>query len=725
MASSETDRARARLRGWLAAFFLALALPGGLLIYKAYDQLKWESFRRQQLLAEDLAASADRRLADFVRAEESRPPEDYGFLLPPGASGPGDPHRSPLAVYPATVRLSGLLGWFEVGEDGGFGTPWVPGPGISPAAYGVGPAELAERQAGARRIEGILVGNRLVEQAPQQGRETAKRESTGGAALPAPAPATPPPPARAKHASPKALRAEPAVEPETRLSQAAFERLAEPPSQTGAEAERGGPLGWEGALTLDSDLAPRPLNSREAPRARAPLQEMPGVQAAADAAGGASAGLSHGPADGPADESRVQTGKDGTGRDGRPGPVSLFGAVREPFRLGRLDSGHLLLFRRALRSGERVIQGILIDQGPFLSGLLGEPFAASPLAASADLGVAHRGALLTTVPARASHDRRLAAPAYEIPAQELKGELLYRTRLLEPFGALEVIFSVRRLPSPPGAAAIGAIAFTLVAILIGGTWLLGRLGARQIVLASQQQAFVSAVSHELKTPLTSIRMYAEMLRAGIADGPRRETYYRYIQEESERLSRLIANVLQLSRISRGQLQVEVRPVAVGELMEAVIERIAGPAERAGFSLDLRCPDSGSVMADPDAFVQVLINLVDNAIKFAAGSERKVIEIGCERLVPAMDRARWCFRVRDYGPGIPRASRRHVFQLFYRGPEAERRAVPGTGIGLALVRELTHAMGGTVRLVEPETGAEFRVELRAAGRRAPGEGDRVA
>lgn len=710
MARSQADRARARLRGALAAFFLALALPGGLLIFKAYDQLKWESFHRLQLLAGDLAASVDRRLAEFIGSEEARPTEDYGFLLPPGDSGSAAPRASPLAGYPVSARLPGLLGWFEVGEDGRFGTPWVPGPGVSPDAHGIGPAELAQRQAGARRIEGILVGNRLVETVPETGGETGKLESLGGRVLTAPG--TLPKPIRAEVTSPKAQEADAAGAPQTRLSQAAFERLAAPPSQTSAEERRKGRHAREDALALDWAPARGQSNPRDEPLGGAPAPALAEAPATADAA----SGLGHRPSDGPAKGSLVPTLKDATVRAGHPGPMSLFDAAREPFRLGRLDSGHLLLFRRALRAGERVIQGILVDQGPFLSGLLGESFAASPVAASADLSVAHRGEPLATLSASASEAGRLASRADEVPAEGLEGELLYRTRLLEPFGALELVFAVRRLPTPPGAAAIGAIAFTLGVILIGGTWLLGRLGARQIALASQQQAFVSAVSHELKTPLTSIRMFAEMLRAGLADGPRRETYYRYIQEESERLSRLIANVLQLSRISRGQLQMVIQPVAVAELMAAVLERVAAPAERAGFRLELRCPDYGSVMADPDAFVQVLMNLVDNAIKFAANSDRKVVEIGCERL----ESARWRFRVRDFGPGIPRASRRRVFQLFYRDPEAQRQAVPGTGIGLALVRELTQAMGGTVKLVEPEIGAELRVELRAARVPAPGE-----
>jgi two-component system, OmpR family, phosphate regulon sensor histidine kinase PhoR len=299
-------------------------------------------------------------------------------------------------------------------------------------------------------------------------------------------------------------------------------------------------------LALDSDLAGR--RQAAAPR---PALRTRGPVPAASADGTHEAELDEAlPRQLPLGPETVPAGN---------GPVRLFHVSHEPFRLARLDSGHLVLFRRALKAGEQVIQGLLLEQGPFIAGLVGEPFAASPLAGTADLSLAHRGELLTTLRAQGAAGAGSAREGYAVRAQELSGELLLRARPQEPFGALELIFSSRRLPVPPGASAIGAIAAALALVLLGGTWLLWRLGARQIALAGQQQAFVSAVSHELKTPLTSIRLYAEMLRAGFADETRRETYYRYIHEESERLSRLIANVLQLSRMSRGDLRVAVRP----------------------------------------------------------------------------------------------------------------------------------------------------------------------
>lgn len=688
MARSDTERARARLRRWLALFFLALAVPGGVLVYWAYDQLKWESFRRQQILAQDLADRVDRRLADLARTESVRPPEDYGFLLAPGHPDRPDGRRSPLAAFPPGTKIPGLLGWFEVAEDGRFSTPWVPGPGVSPARLGIAPAELAQRQAAAHRIEAVLIGNRLADTGAA-GREPAPPEPRQPDSAPPPAPA-----ARAEYPSAREVRAKDEAKQvsETRLSQAAFERLAAQAPERRTDAGRSRSLGHVEDLALDSGLAQR----RQAP---APMPAEPRAGPAAVA----------GP-ETESDQAIAQQAPTGL-TDPAPlsDPVLLFHVAQEPFRLARLDSGHLVLFRRALKAGEQVIQGLLLELGPFLAGLVGEPFAASPLAGTADLTLAHRGELLTTLRAQGAAGAESAREGYAVRAQELSGELLLRTRPQEPFGALELIFSSRRLPVPPGASAIGAIAAALALVLLGGTWLLWRLGARQIALAGQQQAFVSAVSHELKTPLTSIRLYAEMLRAGFADETRRETYYRYIHEESERLSRLITNVLQLSRMSRGDLRVAVRPVEIAELMDLVRERVTAPADRCGFRLDLRCADPGRVRADPDAFVQVLINLVDNALKFAARSEPKLIEIDCERL----DTHWWRFRVRDYGPGVPKSGRRRIFRLFYRGEEAVKQAIPGTGIGLALVEGLTLAMGGRVTVVNRAPGAELRVDLRAA------------
>ncbi len=755
MARRPPDRARRRLRLGLGVFFLALALPSGALVYRAYDQLKWESFRRQQLAAEDLAQRIDRRLAELARAEDARAASDYGFLTEgPGLAGA---RRSPLGDYPVRAEIPGLLGWFQVAEDGRFSSPLVPEVSDSPGAFGVGPAELASRQALAARIEGVLIGNRLVERVPVESGDDGGRVAAAAAA--------PSETSRGALASGESrdrlaesetvasLATHSAPAPKARLSQQAFEQLsaqrpapaasreraklakrdeaphpatARPRSKAENESDRPVQsvqgLGRVDELALDAELAQRLAPELADAQSKRESGAAPPAEATAGAASAAQPALALAPMPLDKPQSEVQNAvplgppakprsKLGTGANMAPSrpkdsatgaKVGLFGNAVEPFELGLLGSGHFVLFRAVHRNGERLVQGLLIEQGPFLAALMESPFRLAPLAATTDLIVAFRDEVLAAFRAR-------AARGYVTSARELTGALLYRTRLREPFGALELIFSVGRLPVPPGGTAIASVAGLLALVLIGGTWLMYRLGLRQLALVRQQQSFVSAVSHELKTPLTSIRMYAEMLRAGFADEDRRQVYYRYIQEESERLSRLIANVLALSRIGRDALAVAPQDLDLAEVMAQVRERVSAPAERAGFRLDIDCTGAGEgarVLADPDAILQILINLVDNALKFAAQCEPKLVEIRCDR-----PRDGWVrIRVRDYGPGVPRELRRRVFELFYRGADAGARAIPGTGIGLALVERLTRAMGGRVELIGREPGVEARVEL---------------
>ncbi|HVS22138.1 MAG TPA: HAMP domain-containing sensor histidine kinase, partial [Gammaproteobacteria bacterium] len=302
--------------------------------------------------------------------------------------------------------------------------------------------------------------------------------------------------------------------------------------------------------------------------------------------------------------------------------------------------------------------------------------------------------------------------AYESRAgAALAGSLLHRARLSPPFGDLELAFSVRELPRAPGALLLLWISVTLAAVLCGGFFFMYRFAVGQLRLARQQQDFVSAVSHELKTPLTSIRMYGEMLKAGWADDAKKQTYYDYIHSESERLSRLIENVLQLARLTRGSQPLERKRATTAELADLLRSKTATQTERVGFSLDVRddTPAGTELVLDVDAFAQIFINLVDNALKFSAGAERKVVEIAARR----ESDGRVLFTVRDFGPGIPKGQLKKIFELFYRPADEVTRSTAGTGIGLALVQQLTAALGGRVEVRNCEPGAEFRVSFPAA------------
>ncbi|MCP4945636.1 MAG: histidine kinase, partial [Planctomycetaceae bacterium] len=289
--------------------------------------------------------------------------------------------------------------------------------------------------------------------------------------------------------------------------------------------------------------------------------------------------------------------------------------------------------------------------------VVGDGFTGTALADMTNLIIAYQDDVIHTLTGPDSL-------SYPNVAEEFDGALLYRNRLATPLNSLELIFSIRRLPPGPGASVLGWVTLVLAIVFVGGFLALYRMGLSQINLARQQQDFVAAVSHELKSPLTSIRMYGEMLKEGWAAEEKRQSYYEFIHDESERLSRLISNVLQLARITRNEPQFDLKPTSVAELMSHTESKIANQVERAGFELRFNRDSDAeqvSIDMDEDCFVQIIINLVDNAIKFSKNAKQEVVEISSK----LTGDKRVLFSVRDYGPGIPKEQMKKIFELFYR------------------------------------------------------------
>jgi signal transduction histidine kinase len=164
-------------------------------------------------------------------------------------------------------------------------------------------------------------------------------------------------------------------------------------------------------------------------------------------------------------------------------------------------------------------------------------------------------------------------------------------------------------------------------------------------------------------------------------------------------------VLQLAKISRNEPQYDLQPIAVGQLMSNAESRIASQVERAGFELRfVNDVDDAAISIDEDCFMQIVINLVDNAIKFSKDADDKAVEVRSKCTADG----NVVFSVRDYGPGVPQDQMKKIFELFYRSESELTRETVGTGIGLAIVYQLATAMGGNVDLVNVEPGAEFRV-----------------
>jgi signal transduction histidine kinase len=258
------------------------------------------------------------------------------------------------------------------------------------------------------------------------------------------------------------------------------------------------------------------------------------------------------------------------------------------------------------------------------------------------------------------------------------------------------------------AAADDRLVWTLGAV--GFVVLLGLLFAWRAVraesrLATRKAEFVSAVSHELRTPLTSIRMYADMLKEGwVKDEQTAKDYFGLISAESERLTRLVNNVLDFSRIEKGRKDFEMRLGDPAPVVRDVAGVLAPYLREKGFELQLEVPERLPECAfDKDALTQILVNLIDNAVKYGAREVRVEAEAIDGRVV---------LRVLDRGPGIPAEEQGRIFEPFSRGENAG--SVGGSGLGLALVHHYVDAHGGRIEVGDREGGgAVFALSLPAA------------
>lgn len=247
----------------------------------------------------------------------------------------------------------------------------------------------------------------------------------------------------------------------------------------------------------------------------------------------------------------------------------------------------------------------------------------------------------------------------------------------------------------------------LAAILAGGFVLLVRMLRGEHALLRRKEDFIAAITHELKTPLTGIRMYAEMLKEGWVDSPASaERYAERIIGESERLGHLVNQVLDLAALERGVAQLHARSGDLGAAVEEAVGLMQSRAREQGVTLDLDIePGLAPVTFDPRLVKPLVLNLLDNAIKYGGRAEHPTVVIRVAR-----DGERTVVSVADRGPGIDPAVRRALFQPFQRAQGELTRDTPGIGIGLALVKRYADAHRARV-VVDSEAGRGTTVSVR--------------
>lgn len=254
-------------------------------------------------------------------------------------------------------------------------------------------------------------------------------------------------------------------------------------------------------------------------------------------------------------------------------------------------------------------------------------------------------------------------------------------------------------------AIVSVVILTMLLVIVS----LWRSMRQQVKLVEQKDNFISSVSHELRTPLTSIRMYAEMLEKDwVKSRDKVRQYYTNMRQESERLSRLIENVLDFSRIQKGRKKYSLALGDLNKTVGDVVELMRSYASAAGFTIDFKPGSIKSTVFDTDAITQIVVNLLDNAVKYAKDAEDKTITVRTGYKSPYV-----VIEIEDHGPGVPHKHRDKVFDVFYRCEAESTRQTKGTGLGLALVSKFAQAHNGFVEIVNAKPhGAVFRICLAA-------------
>jgi signal transduction histidine kinase len=273
---------------------------------------------------------------------------------------------------------------------------------------------------------------------------------------------------------------------------------------------------------------------------------------------------------------------------------------------------------------------------------------------------------------------------------------------------IPVEYSVGNAASAAGLIFSRSLSTAVLIFVLGVTLFSGYLlwfdVRRELRLAELRSQFVSSVSHELKTPLTAIRMFAETMlldRSGNVEQGRE--YLVTIVNESERLTRLLNNVLDLAKIEKGQKSYQFTLVSLSDVIDRCARTMEYPLAQQGFRLHLEEDDSvPAVCADADALEQAILNLLTNATKYSGDSRDIALKLRQENGSAVIE-------VIDKGVGIPGEHIGRVAQKFYRVPTAENARIPGTGLGLTLVDHIATAHGGALK-IESEVGKGSKISI---------------
>ncbi len=625
-----------RLKILILIFCVALSIPLGYFVLRTYWSLEQEEIAELRYFAVTLFDQMEEELATFVLKEEGRPVDQYRYDYLPTNQPPGSKSlkRSPLSRPP---RQPYILGYLQNNPDGSFQTPLIEDDETIPSESTALVAQLIE-------------ANKIFNQ---------KRTAV-----------------------PEGVEAKPA-EILTKREREKVSTFADKYLDLSRSKQQRAYLGQTKSRVeeITPGQALRLAQRDQEQKASQQLQE-PEIQA--EEAAPKEAASEAGERSPSKEKATIVEGRYAAApaRPLVPTPPlasQKFQVEVAPLQSVFINDRQIFIFRRIVINNQIYRQGFVLLVNEFMDHLVKEYFTGQPMARFTNL----RLSVLDQGRERATF---LSGAVLQHPNFSLE-----RT-FPRPFSFLRALLTSDQIPRSVGRRTLNIMMVVLASIILMGLFAIYQSARAVVALSERRSRFVSSVTHELKTPLTNIRMYIEMLEQGIArDHEREQEYFRILGSESSRLSRLINNVLEFSKFEKKQTHLDLREGILEEVIQEVKEVMQEKLRQEGFSLKVDTKKVPPFNYDREAMIQVLINLIDNSMKFGKSSHPREITIN---VWPETDAVK--ISVSDTGPGIPRYALKKVFDDFYRVDSDLARTTGGTGIGLALVKKLITAMGGSLR-----------------------------
>lgn len=623
-----------RLKLLIVIFLLTTSLPLTFVIYQSYNGLQQEEKAQLRFFSTTLFNQIEQDLAELIQAEETRAVDEYQyFLAETSAKGQNDPQQlSPLANLDTPDYI---LGYLQNNPDGSMQTPII------------------------RDITNVPEQKKAIIARLREANETFNNRKLNIAQLPA----------KPKRSVPEAARQD---KEQTDFAER-FLKQEEPKRKSvylGKKTQRVEEITAEQVLNIAQEDNEKRQYGTSAPSYIAEKPAAPAIESEAADLAGSPQPLSR------SAESDTTSGI--SAPDLQDFSTHKFQVEVAPFQSIALQDDSVFVFRRIVINNQIYRQGFILLIEPLLRHLAEKHFASQPLAEFTSLIFQRR-------------DQGAIREVMRSGTFSTKNDFVNRHLFPAPFDFLSVSIAAQKIPPSPARLTLNVALGVLGAFMFLGLIAIYQSARSIVALSERRSQFVSSVTHELKTPLTNIRMYIEMLEQGVATSPEREQeYLSILGSESARLSGLINNVLELAKLEKKQRNFHLKVGNLNDVFAEVETIMSHHIRKEGFILKVNTTDILPFPFDREVLTQILVNLIENSLKFGKNEPQREITMSADS-----DDMTIRITVADTGPGIPRHALKKVFTDFYRVDNALTRTTGGTGIGLALVEKFVSALGGRV------------------------------